>query len=357
MSPLNRYQQNINEFKTLAKNVRLPESVQSNVLDATRKASATAAQGQRSRQPRVFTRRTALRMGALAAGTAVAFLGLSLLSRPHDTDPGAAGPNNTFTLRAYAEGIPQGDNTVLAQKSISMGGSSGGSKDSGWYMAHNIDLTCQGVGITTISYSIEGDYVSETGQPPENSPTRAVYLDASYRHPYEIGEGESTPDDGGTPSGFTVSYEGQEADDADFNRRIWTHFPNDEELVECHIPLEQVYSAKSTYEEELAAVQANDAFRFLLEKRSSEILAQTTLVMTVTFEDGSTQTKRYVIAPIPDFDEVLQSYFDADTEISAYLSFYQDAEPKPDDYEDIYAKSQEHYGTWPDLYTITELDG
>ena len=356
MSPLNRYQRNINELKALAKNVQLPESVQSNVLDAVRAGNVDASLRRRSRQPRILTRRTALRVGALAAGTAVAFLGLSLLSRPHDADPGAA-TGNTFTLRAYAEGIPQGDNTVLAQKSISMGGSSGGSRDSGWYMAHDIDLTCQGVGITTISYSIEGDYVSETGQPPENAPTRAVYLDVSYSRPYEIGEGESAPDGNGTPTGFTVSYEGQEADSADFNRRIWTYFPDDEELAECNAALQQTYGAKSTYEEELAAVQANDAFRFLLEKRSAEILAQTTLVMTVTFEDGSTQAKRYVIAPISDFDEVLQSYFDDNVELSAYLDLYRDVEPKPEDYEEVRAQVQEHYGTWPDLYTITEFDG
>lgn len=357
MSPLNRYQQNINELKTLAKNVQLPESVQNNVLDAARADYAITSQRRPSRQPRVFTRRTVLRVGALAAGTAVAFLGLSLLSRLNDADPGAA-PGNTFTLRAYAEGIPQGDNTVLAQKSISMGGSLGGSENGGWYVAHSIDLTCQGVGIKTIAYSIEGDYVSEEGQPSENAPAKAVYLDASYRRPYEIGEGEVTPDGGGTPTSFTVSYGGQEADDADFNRRIWTSFPNDEELTECYTPFEQAYgSARSTYEEELAAIQASDAFRFLLEKRSSELLAQTMLAMTVTFEDGSTQTKRYIIAPIPDFDDVLHSYFDADAEISAYLSFYRDAEPKPEDYEEICAQAQEHYGTRPNLYTITELDG
>ena len=294
-------------------------------------------------------------MGALAAGGAVAFLGLSLLGRPRGDGGGTLA--GTFTLRAYAEGIPQGNNTVLAQKSVGMGGSIGGAVGYGWYVAHDIDLTCQGTGVRSVSYCIEGDHVSETGQPPEDSITCAVYLDALYNRANEAAEGEPYPDDGGTPTGFTVSYDGQQADEKDFNRQVWTAFPDDAEIAACYAALDQTGDAASTYEEALAASQAHNDWRFLLERRSSELLAQTTLVMEATFEDGSLQAKRYVIAPIADFDEVLRGYLDELSEAEAQLRLYDGTEPKPEGYEKASARAQELYGTWPDLYTITELEG
>ena len=105
----------------------------------------------------------------------------------------------------------------------------------------------------------------------------------------------------------------------------------------------------------MARWQAHNRFLFVLERRSADILAQTTLVMTVTFADRSEQVKRYRISPSEDFDETYQDYLDSQARNGAILSYYRDVEPKPEEYLEAREASDELYANWPNLYTITEV--
>lgn len=342
----------LERFRARARKVALPEDVRESVLDEIRIEEGERARGPRRprRERRGVTRRSFVRAGAVAAGGAVAFLGANAL-----VNHLAGRRGNWFALKAYADGISQGESTVLAQRSISLAGSLGGSESSGWYAAHSIDLRCEGANIDRIDYALEGEFVSPEGQPYEGFIGSAVWFDAQYSRPYEVGEGEAYPDHGGTGAGFSISYEEQQADEDGFNRQVWTSFPTDDEIREARAAGDALPIEAASLEDEMARRQADNRLRFVLERRSAEILAQTTLVMTVTFADGSEQVKRYRISPSEDFDETFQDYLDSQARNGAILSYYRDVEPKPEEFIEAQEASDGLYANWPDLYTITEL--
>lgn len=346
----------LEQFRTRARRVTLPDDVRESVLDEIRIEKGERARGpRRPRRPqRSMTRRAAVGAGLAVLGSAAALLALSVIVRPGEGDPAAAG-DNWFALKAYADGLSQGESTVLAQRSISLAGSLGGSESSGGYAAHSIDLRCEGANIDRIDYALEGEFVSPQGQPNEGFTGSAVWFDALYSRPYEVGEGEAYPDHGGAGASFSVSYEEQQADEESFNRQIWTSFPGDDEIREARTARDAFSMDSASLDEEVAYQQALNRFRFVLERRSADILAQTTLVMTVTFADGSEQVKRYRIAPSEDFDETYQDYLDRQARNAAILSYYRDDEPKPEEYLEAQEASDELSSNWPDLYTITEI--
>ena len=346
----------LEQFRTRARRVALPENVRASVLDEIGIEKGERARSpRRQRQPRRgITRRVAVGAGLAVLGSAAALLALSVIVRPGEGAPAEA-EGNWFTLKAYADGVSQGERTVLAQRSISLAGSLGGSESSGWYAAHSIDLRCEGANIYRIDYALEGEFVSPEGQPGEEFTENAVWFDALYSRPYEVGEGEAYPDHGGAGAGFSVSYEGQQADEDSFNRQVWTSFPTDDEIRAARAAEDALPIDAATLEDEVARWQAHNRFLFALERRSADILAQTTLAMTVTFADGSEQVKRYRISPSEDFDETYQGYLDSQARNGAILSYYRDVEPKPEEYLEAREASDELNANWPDLYTITEV--
>ncbi len=346
----------LEQFRTRARRVALPEDVRESVLDEIRVEKGERARGPRRtrRTQRSMTRRAAVGAGLAVLGGAAALLALSVIVRPGEDAPAAA-ESNWFALKAYADGISQGESTVLAQRSISLAGSLGEGDNSGWYAAHSIDLRCEGANIDRIDYALEGEFVSPEGQPEEGFVGNAVWFDALYSRPYEVGEGEAYPDHGGAGAGFSVSYEEQQADEENFNRQVWTSFPTDDEIREARAEKDALPIDAASLDEEMARQQALNRFRFVLERRSADILAQTTLVMTVTFADGSEQVKRYRISPSEDFDEAYQDYLDREARSSAVLSYYRDVEPKPEEYLEAREAADGLYSNWPNLYTITEV--
>ena len=346
----------LEQFRTRARRVALPEDVRESVLDEIRVEKGERARGPRRtrRTQRSMTRRAAVGAGLAVLGGAAALLALSVIVRPGEDAPAAA-ESNWFALKAYADGISQGESTVLAQRSISLAGSLGEGDNSGWYAAHSIDLRCEGANIDRIDYALEGEFVSPEGQPEEGFVGDAVWFDALYSRPCEVGEGEAYPDHGGAGAGFSVSYEEQQADEENFNRQVWTSFPTDDEIREARAEKDALPIDAASLDEEMARQQALNRFRFVLERRSADILAQTTLVMTVTFADGSEQVKRYRISPSEDFDEAYQDYLDREARSSAVLSYYRDVEPKPEEYLEAREAADGLYSNWPNLYTITEV--
>lgn len=347
--------QTIDRFRTRARRVELPADVYESVIDELRIEKGDHARHTPRRPHRAITRRAVVGAGLATAGAAAAFLALSVILRPDEQDP-AKEEMNFFTLTAYAEGTPSADGTVIAKQMVSESGSRGGSDDLGWYAAHTFDFDVTGTGVGTIAYSIEGPYVR---QPPteETITEPSVYLDFIHDGSFYEQEGGDHPVASGTYNSFTVEYANQSTEQELLNRIIWTVFPSDDELDTLHQEQENLWAvrqANETYESILAALRASNAFQSLIERRSADLIAQTTLVLTVTFEDGDTQTKRYTITPRDDFDEIVAERDEKSAEYAALIEFYRDDPAHEEEVEAARLALEELHASTPDLYALTE---
>ena len=357
--------QQFERFRMRARRVTLPEDVRESVIDELRDERGDRARGpRRARRGRPVTRRAVVAAGLGTLGVAAGYLALSVIARPDPAEPGADAPatepeGNFFALAAYADGAPYGDNTVIARQMVGSAGSRGGRPGLYWYAARTLNFSVTGAGIEKIAYTLEGDVVGFPEGAAEETPLERpyAYLDALYNHPDQVGDGEAYPDHGGTLDGFTVDYAGQEQDQDDFNRQIWTHFPTDDELEELYRQQNALFEARDgTYESELADRRASNAFWSAVERRSIDVLMQLTLALTVTFENGETKTKRYTIGIRDDYDDVIATFDEKDAELSAQMSIYQDNPDHQEEYEEAYQDWQELMESYPDdLFTLTEL--
>lgn len=346
--------QQLDRFRERAGRVQLPESVRDAVL-----SKATSVPGAAERRPRrhMPTRRTVVRAGLTAAGAAAAFLALGVVFRPNEHDP-ATGTKNYFTLVAYAEGVPYADGAVVAKQLVGESGSRGGSPEHGWYAARTLNFDVTGTGVGTIAYSIEGPYVGQPSTGDEGAIAEpCVYLDFIRSGAYYETGGGSLPAAAGSYDGFTVEYANQEAEREMLNRVIWTEFPSDDELNALSQERDDLLAASQTsptYESTLASMRASNAFWSLVERRSAELVAQTELVLTVTFENGETQTKRYAITPRDDFDEIVAERDEKNAEYAALIELYGDDPAHEEEVEAARQALEELRASTPDLYVLTE---
>ena len=153
----------LEQFRTRARKIMLPEDVRESVLDEIR-----VEKGERARSPRRprrerqgVTRRTFVRAGAVAAGGAAAFLGANALMNHL-----AGEKDNWFALTAYAEGTEEPDGSRLALGEtfggrISWaGGVDPESDGDDLLMVHTeLNLSCTGDNVDTLTYQLEGDNV------------------------------------------------------------------------------------------------------------------------------------------------------------------------------------------------------
>ena len=358
--------QQFKQFRTRARKVTLPEDVRESVLDEIRIDKGERARGPRRshRERRGVTRRTFVGAGLGVLGIAATYLALTIVTRPDPAEPTGKAPadasgDNFFALTAYAEGAPYGDNTVIAKQMVGSSGSRGGRAGFHWYAARTLNFDVTGEGIERIEYELEGDIVGFPEDDREETPLDRpyAYFDALYNHPDQVGTGDAHPDHGGTFDSFTVDYTSQEKDQVDFNRQIWTYFPTDDELEELHRQQDGLHEARDgTYERELAYMRASNAFWSALERRSVDVLTQLTLALTVTFESGETQTKRYVIGVRDGYDDAIATFDEKDAELDARMSIYQDDPDHQEEYEEAHQDWQELMESYPnDLFTLTEL--
>ena len=356
--------QQFERVRMRARRVTLPEDVRESVIDEMRVERGDRARGpRRARQGRPITRRAIIGAGLGTLGIAAGYLALSVVTRPDFAGPAGETPaaepeGNFFALAAYADGTPYGDNTVIARQMVSSAGSRGGRAGLYWYAARTLNFGVTGAGIEKIAYTLEGDVVGFPEGAAEGAPLERpyAYLDALYNHPDQVGEGEAYPDHGGTLDGFTVDYTNQEQDQDDFNRQIWTYFPTDDELEELYRQQNALFEARDgTYESELADRRASNAFWSAVERRSADVLAQLTLALTATFENGETQAKRYAIGTRDDYDDVVAAFDEKNAELSAQMSIYQDDPDHQAEYEAARQDWEELMESYPDdLFTLTE---
>ena len=349
--------QDIDRFQAHARKVSLPGHVKDAVLDKLADSGSTPEPSQRPR--RLVTRRAVIGTGLGLAGAAAALLALSVITRPDPSGSPAAAGGNFFALTAYAEGTPYGEGSVIAKQMVGPAGSRGESS-SGWYAARTINFSVTGAGIKTITYRLEGDVVSPpTSVLDEGAPLDrpVAYFDSLPRNRDNIDAGEALPDGGGTYDSFTVDYASQSDDQSAFNRQIWTFFPTDDEIETLHQQMNALYEARDgSYESELEAQKVSGAFWSLIERRSVDVLAQVTLALDVTFENGDTQTKRYAIGTRDDYDDVVAEFDEREAELSAAQQVYRDDPAHQAEYDAALQGWQDLMESRPDdLFTLTEL--
>lgn len=278
----------LEQFRTRARRVTLPEDVRESVLDEIR-----AERGERTRDPRRprrerrgVTRRTFVRAGAVAAGGVAAFLGASaLMNRLADKE------GNWFALTAYAEGTGGEGNTHLALGRLFNGtlGWSGG-PESEFIMVNTVlDLTCTGANVRTITYSLEGDNViAEQGLRMESGLASRQGIWIHWP--------------GGSVQSYTVPYDEQiRTDTTGSDYRVYANAPLGDEMRGLLAQMQDLHDAISAGDEpsedqlgQMAELSDRGSV-CALEVLATE-LERATLVMTADFSDGSAQTKRYAFS-------------------------------------------------------------
>lgn len=366
---------NMNDYRSLMNGVELPDRVHERVMHATlqaQEAPATKA-GPHEPQPRAVAKQRHLLARSLAAATCVLVLvaGIAFASGittwPGTSPAGSTivatlpASGNFFTLAAYAAEQGEGElarSATLEFKNFgTAGGWSCGSFDVETALSHNdgdsaaslgddgqafaqvgfaLDLTCIGSNIQSITYSIDGGQVHFTSE------NRAY------------GPFDDTPVDFQQQDNFTIAYDDQGNDKQKMRRQLVAYFPVNERGCEIQAILgEDSEKQQSIHEKanvpdgesvrierdehpellsdnELKALQ--DELEKIILRRYAEMLSQSPLTMTVTFNDGSTETKSYTIAPVENFEQRFAEYKDATSQPNT-------AEAIP-----------------PTLYTITETE-
>lgn len=345
--PLNRYQSMMNDTHAPA---HLPEQVLEQARAQTSATPQSAKECGSHTQAAVTAfsvKRTRIKGFAIAACTVLALglggtafaLGLPSLAGNNDI-PAVA---NSFQLAAFADegGSPaNGPVTLSSQDFMLMRASTGPLFDAetGSYpgpvvssRAYNLNLTCSGENIASITYELQGEGVSFN-----NWQLTSEYLESNGEP--EVGTAVATSDQDST---FTVDYHDQDMSAIDrvhheiclnyvlegSDRQAWDEFQAS--TAQPRVPRD------GATEEEIAAWnEASDKFELVLGQHDAEIISRAKIAITATFNDGTTATKTYRLAPVDDFE---QAY-------SAYLSnrFSTDSAAEPNH---------------PVLYTLEEVTG
>lgn len=288
----------IDEFRMQAKSVSLPDDVRESVLHAARGGRDSAPGNSSATSSHMhFEHKMAGRALALAACVVVAlvitaFSGISGL--PWSTGGlGAAGSDatgNSFELKAYAEGIPQGDETLLALDDFNCGSPSGGD-DGMWEESHDFNLTCTGDNIASVSYALEGPHVTE----PDAYGTNPGILFQNERNDQE-GPGIVSY----SSTSFSVSYDAQSTSEQGFQRHLVIRFAEPDEMKAIEDQLDALTASSDPSSATADDVRQQESLwsqlEYLSEKQCAQVLSETTFVMT---SPSMTERRRQNPMPSP----------------------------------------------------------
>ena len=353
------------EFRSLSKGVRLPDEVRARVT--------AEAEGTQARQPcerarmvggvergrhrpiaRELTRglpgprQVALRAAAVLALAVVLLAGSAFAGGP--VADALLGTGNYFALKAYAEGSRTGDaagDVRLASQGFNGILSYGGGLID--HTTHTVSgqlrasqmfrLSVEGNNIAQVTYTIEGD-----GLRFHAMKNRSANGDGTYEEE--------------TGTSFTVAYDEQAADWDKFTRTIEQTIPITGEVEEAMnhavAVADSQWSSWHWWEEDQD--QRTDEERRLSHEASAheyavisnvfaQNLAKGRIVMTVTFNDGSTQSKAYTFTPVDDYMARHKEFM---------LKLYELSDDATLTDEERNAKSDELYTEMPQMFTVTE---
>ena len=221
--------------------------------------------------------------------------------------PAAGKRGNWFALTAYAEGTegPDGSRLALGETfggRISWaGGVDPESDGDDLLMVHTeLNLSCTGDNVDTLTYQLEGDSVGAS-------------VDVYFKPGIWIFQ--SDYEGSGPVASFTVDYDSQDTQSlqALLTGRaayyaVYANIPVPDDLVPVFLELQETEEGSSRLLELMNQVGVRAAELF------AEELSRTTLVMTATFNDGSEQTKRYSFSPREDYTQIYADYLKEDWE-------------------------------------------
>lgn len=171
--------------------------------------------------------------------------------------------------------------------------------------AYNLNLTCSGENIASITYELQGEGVSFNNWQLTNE-----YLESNGEP--EVGTAVTTADQNST---FTVDYHDQDMSAIDrvhheiclnyvlegSDRQAW-------DKLQASTAQPRVPRDNMTEEEIAAWNEASDKFELVLGQHDAEIISQAKIAITATFNDGTTATKTYRLVPVDDFEQAYSAY-------------------------------------------------
>ncbi len=293
---------------------------------APHKETADAAPGETpAAAPPAFAVKRSRAKGFAIAACAVLAVGAALLAAGPISAaldgggdaPAAVESTNFFQMVAFADEGAQAANGVatLTAKDFAPARSGVGPRydpetssypgDVDASRFYNLDLTCTGSNVTSMTYELQGKGVdffnwelTHNQDPTSDAPS-------------------VTGATGTRDSSFTVDYANQDIDSAEaVHHEICLNYPLEGDLRAAwdkfHTNTERERVPGTMPEDErLAQLEARNQFELALARHDAEVIANARIVLTATFADGTTQTKTYRIAPVDDFDAAYRTYLDA----------------------------------------------
>lgn len=317
------------DYHALMDDIEMPNRVHDRVMREAhrlRRAEATRAQptrrGGSRHQRRRFVGAVIATACALALVGGVAFA----ISRQLDGPPA----ENSFALDTHTTNFGHGGFWKVWHSDPEIDpNNADDAPDSGQRylsVAYLFDLTCTGTNVASLTYTVEGDRVLFY--------TYARLADSTYRE----GDDPFVED---RASSFTVGYDEQNVNNAEIWRALRVSFPLEGETATLYdAATEEFYSGRRERDIEL-----HENLNALLVRRYADIVSQARLEVTATFEDGSTETKTYVIAPVDNLEETVRAYGDA---LRAQAA---EAEANPSDGTDPVGGVDQ-----PQLFTFTQVE-
>lgn len=284
--------------------------------------------------PRIVTRR------AFAIGAAAAFVGLFGFGALNIIDdfPGNPAPN-AFGLKAYAlddPSRPSGYTEALTKNVLTrnVGGYFGAWEDENGNVVENtlgyafrFDLECIGENVESYSYRIEGDETyfgltgSKGGIPAEFFPDGSFYVKK-----YECSNSLFVTKDAQQEFGPGKSHV----------PLIVLALPMDDEFRAAY---DRARGLEHTDASEYDILESGSTFDCFVEFGASQKIAESTLYVTAAYEDGTSETKTYRIAPVEDFEE-------------RYLAFQEQRDERL--LKEWNGEASDDLIEEPELYTITQ---
>ena len=319
--------QALDQFKQRARNVQLPDDVRDNVL------SEIGTEKSRSPRRHSVTRRAVVGVGLGAIGTAAALLVASIVTRPSEGDPSGAAGNCWFALRAYAEGVEQDDESLLAADDCFGGHYSWSEGEGGLFdVSTSFDVSCVGEGIDSITYELGGAGVTD-------GDIRFEWV-ALDRDGIEVGDAI-----GGSTSAFAVDY-AVPLERVSYN--VAMTLQAEGTLREALDALHDAYAAPSDQDAVNEQIwRAFDLVAVCAAEEFAQRMAGVELTLSASLADGSAQTRRYRFDPVEDARERYAAYLGQITD----LEIQREVEGA-----DTSVQVQELMDNPPSLYTITELE-
>lgn len=372
----------MSDLRGCTHDVHLSNSVKEAVMSEARsRYDASSQEGAPSQlfdattAPRSLSRRTFVRVGTAAAAVGAVFLGLSIIGQPASQDrpagqnqPTAPLNSNSFVLTAYADAIQEGDAALLATDDFAILGGGWSEGDNGLFQTgHAFNLSCTGNGIRSVVYSLEGDLARVGREFPASDTSTGVPTACVFFEPDAVILDDSD-NQGGIHRGSATSFEAEPASNFagsagsspdSAGAQVCTQAglivrliaPSDlsaalKDVTEKGNVLSNDYSNIDNYR---AYLEAGDHVTQTAEALYAEAVAQTTLVVEATFEDGSTQTQRYHLAPIDDLAAVYGAYLADCTDAAVQLraSGHEDDTESPER-----AQYEATFSARPRLYAI-----